>query len=289
MEVAGKENEEVLKELNELSMSNKLHGIFHNIPNEVYHHKDCPGLSKSGLDLIRKSLNHYYCRESKDSKALVFGSAAHTLLLEPHNFESEFIVAPNVNKRTNAGKEEWNEFIKEANGKKVLESSDMETLNRMKESFDKNKIISQLLNDVNIESSCFWTDPKTRVLCKCRPDAYRDDGIIIDLKTTEDASRQSFRKSIVNFNYDKQAAYYLDGLNCIENKFRHFVFIAIEKSPPFGLAIYELDEQSIETGRALYKEDLHKYMVDKRENSFSYPEEIQKINIPAYGFNTESR
>jgi hypothetical protein len=96
------------------------------------------------------------------------------------------------------------------------------------------------------EQSYFWTDVETREECKCRPDWHSADGkIIVDVKTTEDASPGKFlRSSVLGWRYHVQAAFYMQGLPTAEV----FLFVVVEKKPPFAVAVYSLPQKLIDRG-----------------------------------------
>lgn len=137
------------------------------------------------------------------------------------------------------------------------------------------------------EKSVYWNDATTGVLCRCRPDWWRDDNVIVDLKTTEDASPEGFAKSMANYRYDVQAAYYLDGVQAATRKRpKAFVFIAVEKKPPYGVGVYVLDSDSLELGRAQYQHDLRVYAECVRTGEWpGYGDKIQTISLPAWHAN----
>lgn len=137
------------------------------------------------------------------------------------------------------------------------------------------------------EKSVYWNDATTGVLCRCRPDWWRDDNVIVDLKTTEDASPEGFAKSMANYRYDVQAAYYLDGVQAATRKRpKAFVFIAVEKKPPYGVGVYVLDSDSLELGRAQYQHDLRIYAECVRTGEWpGYGDKIQTISLPAWHAN----
>lgn len=137
------------------------------------------------------------------------------------------------------------------------------------------------------EKSVYWNDATTGVLCRCRPDWWRDDNVIVDLKTTEDASPEGFAKSMANYRYDVQAAYYLDGVQQATGKRpKAFVFIAVEKKPPYGVGVYVLDSDSLELGRAQHQHDLRIYAECVRTGEWpGYGDKIQTISLPAWHAN----
>lgn len=101
-------------------------------------------------------------------------------------------------------------------------------------------------------------DAKTGVYCRIRPDFLRiDDGMIVDLKTSIDASAKGFRSSIQKFGYSFQAAMYSAGFEAITGEpLQHFLFAVVEKSPPFAAAVYRLDETALAVGRKQYRKAL---------------------------------
>jgi hypothetical protein len=109
------------------------------LSNEEYH-ADTSAISKSGLDLVHRSPAHYYAAkldpdrpaEKKDTPALRFGRAFHTLVLEPDLFFQEYAVLPEkVDRRTKAGKEAWAEFEAELGGREALTAEDGQRLGAM--------------------------------------------------------------------------------------------------------------------------------------------------------------
>lgn len=146
--------------------------------------------------------------------------------------------------------------------------------------------------------------------------------IIGDLKTTEDASPEGFAKSIANWRYDVQHAYYIDGTRlaleqgkcnppqegtaelsvywtdpvtgvlcrCRPDFWRgypkHFAFIAVEKKPPYAVGVYVLDSEGVDIGRAQYQHDLRIYAECVRTGEWpGYGDKIQTISLPAWHAN----
>jgi len=83
--------------------------------------------------------------------------------------------------------------------------------------------------------------------CKVRPDLYnKDSGIVLDLKTTIDASPKGFAKSVRQYGYLFQAAWYMTALRAMGERPKQFVFLVVEKSAPYATACYTLDNADIE-------------------------------------------
>jgi exodeoxyribonuclease VIII len=140
------------------------------------------------------------------------------------------------------------------------------------------------------ERSVYWLDKATGVLCRCRPDWWvRKRGIILDVKTTEDASPEGFGKSIANWSYDTQDAFYTDGCEAIGEPLRAFLFLAVEKSArvvdgkPLGVGVYQLDDAGRDVGRAKYREDLAVYAQCQATGIWPcYGDNVQAISLPQW-------
>lgn len=110
-------------------------------------------------------------------------------------------------------------------------------------------------------------DPDTGVMCRALVDWMPDvpDGarvLLVDLKTTASAEPTAFAKSMANYGYHQQAAFYLDVLTWLgldHGQPPRFVLVAQEKEPPYLVTIAEPDEQATEWGRELNRMALRTY------------------------------
>ena len=178
------------------------------------------------------------------------------------------------------------EWLANNQGRTVLSQEAWEQLHAMRDAVMEHPAANALLTGIpgKAELSVYWNDPDTGELCRCRPDFWRDDDLLIDLKTTEDASQEGFSKSIANWRYDVQDPYYQDGVQLATGrKPRGFVFIAVEKRPPYAVGVYTLDDESRALGRAQYRADLRRYAACRQANEWpGYGNKIQSICVPAW-------
>jgi hypothetical protein len=192
-----------------------------------------------------------------DSETFAFGRAFHSFTLEGEAaFLLEFVVAPEINKRTNAGKEEFEAFQAANAGKDVITKSEMELILAMSTAVHKHPFAKAILSGGKSEQTVIWTDPDTGINCKCRPDRIPNEssGVLVDLKSTSGAGEYEFGRSVVSYGYARQAAMYLDGVNAATgSNFDAFIFVAVEKTAPFRVETYLLDEDFIGFGRSDYK------------------------------------
>ena len=260
-------------------------GLIPDLPNEQYH--SGPGVSKSQLDQIAKSPAHYqYARTApkKDpTPAQRFGSLAHTMVLEPHKLN--VVVGPSVNKNSN----EWKIFKAgaDAAGAEIVTQEELDTLEGMKAAVYAHPAAAWLLGPGYVEHSAYWIDPATGLLCRFRPDKLRrtEKGVVlVDLKSTEDASEAEFSRSIENFRYHVQAAFYSDGIEqALGERVTAFAFIAVEKKAPYAVACYQLADVDVEDGREAYQNDLFRLKDCLARNEWpAYSPRIETITRPAW-------
>lgn len=171
----------------------------------------------------------------------------------------------------------------------ILNPEQWKTIHAMRDALMAHPAANALLTGIpgKAEKSVYWIDATTGVLCRCRPDWWRDDNLIVDLKTTEDASPEGFARSIAKFRYDVQDAFYTDGVQQATGKRpKAFVFIAVEKKPPYGVGVYVLDAETKDLGRAQYQHDLRVYAECVRTGEWpGYGDKIQTISLPGWHAN----
>ena len=261
-------------------------GLHKDVPYEVYASWDA--LRSSYLSKFKRSPRHalsYRLNPREPSAAMNLGTAIHSAVLEPEMFEKEYAAAPKVDRRTKPGKATWAEFLAQNPKVSVLSSENMDTCLRIRESVWSEPWAEALLGGKGENELCaVWQDPEFKVACKCRVDRFSASrGAIIDLKTTRDASREAFGRAIENYDYHVQAAFYLDGFDAISPHPRTFLWIAIEKEPPYGASVGEADSADLEEGRRRYKAAIGMHLEAERTGVWpGYPSEIQIFQRPPW-------
>lgn len=249
------------------------------------YHAD-PAISKSDLDLINRSPAYYrYVKENpkEQTSAMLLGSVFHKLVLEPETFAAEYAVCPAVDRRTKAGREVYQSFVDDLQeGIEVITDDIYQTAQAMAESVKNHPIAARLLQGGQAETSYFWEE--NGVECKCRPDYLRTDiKSIIDLKSTQNASPESFVKSAYDYRYHVQAAWYLRGLKACGVDAENFIFIAVEKEAPYTVCVYTADDLMIKLGNSEADENLDTFCKCMRsDNWFGYEETpiIHSLSLP---------
>lgn len=251
----------------------------HDISNELYHSSE--GISRSMLMHFKKSPYHYHMRfnnpdfiHPEPTAALIMGDLVHTMILEPHKADDRYIVRPPMDRRTKAGKIEYEKFMCSVSGRKVVDSEMIQQAVDMGVSVRDNNLAQLVLDGSLYEKSIYFTHLETGIQCKVRPDIWRQ-GMVGDLKTTKDASYHSFQRSCFNYGYFLQAGMIHEALKSIIIDLEAFVFIVVEKEPPYAVAVYQLSEECIDHGI----EEFNRLMVELAECK-------ARDSFPSYGFNT---
>lgn len=267
-------------------------GIHYNISNSDYHASK--GVSKSRLDVLARSPAHYFAKyldkdnpkKDEPTAAMIAGTLAHCAILEPDEFGLRYVVLPTgLDRRTKEGKAAFAEL--EASGKEVILEDQYKTAQRQAASVCRLPDIAMALEKGRAEVSAYWTDEKTGLLCKCRPDlvySCEAGDILLDVKTTKDASPREFSRSIANYRYDVQAAFYSDGYALASGRrVLAFIFVAVESEYPHLAAAYQIDEASIMAGREKYRRDLETLKNCHERNEWpGYSTAIEPISLPAW-------
>jgi exodeoxyribonuclease VIII len=252
------------------------------ISNAEYHAD--PAVSASHLHAVAKSPYHYWSRyldpkrsAPEPTAAMRLGSLVHCAVLEPDELAKRYAVC--LPRNTKAGKEMAAEM--EASGIEAVTETDMEQALAMAASVRNHQAAATLLRDGKAEQSFWWDDIPTGLRCKCRPDWYNGT-TIVDLKTTTDASPQGFAKSVAQWRYHVQQAHYLSGTFA-----ERFVFIAVEKTYPYAVGVYELDEAAMLHGASERRVNLQT-IADCRAISEwpGYGNTIQPLSLPAWALGT---
>jgi hypothetical protein len=266
--------------------------IRRDMPSQEYH--AVMAASASRIKEFLRSPAHLKAMDTnpKTSAAFALGEAFHACVLERKRFREEFTSAPDVDRRTAAGKAAWAGFVEQNQGRTVLSAEDYATAWSMAESIERHPTARDLVGGLTErELSIFWTAiwPNGTINCKARIDGYNlEQRCIVDLKSTTDASRPGFTRSVANFSYHIQAAWYIAAMKNAGFDVESMVFVAVEKDRPWGVACYQLNHDAIMEGAMAIASVLPR-MIDcvTRDNWPAYTELIETISLPKWKVSRE--
>ena len=278
-------------------------GMFTGVENDAYH-DDRTRVSKSWLDRVATSplhLKQYLDHGTEKTLALIIGSAVDCLVFEPEKFDKQFIKGSTESKRTKAGKEVWAELINKAEkaGQTIIEVhgqvNHWDECHRMAEAIMGNPKMREILQDGVGQAVFVATDEATGLKIKCKPDNYHEaSNTVCDLKTSVSAAPYEFARSIANYRYHVQDAFYSDIIAQVVGSLPNFFFAVMEKplkgmQPDSGMmAFYELAESEKLAGRDTYQSDLMAIAFAMDTGIWGgYADEVITIERPAWARNRD--
>jgi hypothetical protein len=258
-------------------------GVYADIPATDYHALDA--VSASRLKSLRRSAAHccWEIENPKETDAMLIGEAAHLAVLQPNLLTDRFLPAPDVDRRTKAGKEAWE--AAQSFGATLLKADQWVCVCGMAAAVRAHPAARKLLADEGpVELSILWTDPATGLLCKARLDKhvtkYRT---VFDLKTTTDASPDAFAEGVYRFGYHLQGAHYLYGCERVGIDADIFGIVAVEKDPPHCVAVYQLNHDAILAGEMERERLMGFYAACKASGMWpGYPEKPVELGLKSY-------
>ena len=235
---------------------------------------------------------HEILHPPEPTSAQELGTATHMALLEPERFRHDYAEMPKVDRRTKAGKDAWAEFERAHPGATVISDEDAQHIRGMQGAVEAHPLAVQALRtSPGISEVTFVWERKADGLitpCKGRLDRFckiAGRSVVVDLKTTPDASPRGFARAAANWGYHSQAAFYLDGLGALSGAERAYWIVAVEKESPYGVSVFELDEPSLEQGRREYQRWLWLYREAVASGVWpAYDSGLQSLSIPRWAF-----
>lgn len=256
------------------------------MPEELYHAS--PGLAQSRFKKMGQTPAHFAFHGDypvEPTAAMKLGSALHCAVLEPRIFAERYAVMPNIDKRTNAGKQMWVDWMTENPNRIGIKPEEMEQVRGMAASLDARMTERNLLGSAAKEVSAYWWNDAYGVQCRGRLDALDlERGVILDIKTTDDASEGSFERTLWNFKYHWQLAFYRQGVEAITGvSINHVTIAAIERDPPYACQTFRLMDDVMKRADVEVNDLFSKYRQCLDAGSFpGYPDEIVDLKLPRW-------
>jgi len=265
-------------------------GIHLDVPGEDYYRRTVGEANKGGLDYVSRSLYHYKAwaesKEDKSTPALNFGRALHCSVLEPELFENQWIQLPDFGSmQSSTNRAKFTRWREQRADKDFISTPEYDQISYMQQAVFNHPTASSYISGGDNEVTACWRDELTGLPCKARMDKwFREFGLAVDLKSCLDASPEAFAKAVHAHRYHVQKGHYCNGWAKCGEPIKHFIFIAVEKAPPYAVAVYVLDIASEERGYTLLDRDMRSLFEAVKTNKWpSYnKDETAELRIPAY-------
>ena len=162
----------------------------------------------------------------KPVKAFAFGSALHELILEPQTILD------------------------------LPDNVDLSLVQMLARVARNDRFLSWALRFSKKETVQLWSDPATGLALKSKLDIVHKARLVVDIKSTSCRSFADFMASCNRYDYDRQAAFYLDAIGGTR-----FAFVAVQKVKPYNVWTVEHHTAGsfIESGRKKYRKLLREW------------------------------
>lgn len=266
-------------------------GLHFDVPAADYH--GGVGVSNTMLSDMARSPFHCFAlhldpnrpeRESTDAQSA--GSLAHTVILEPQRFAERYVVRPDgIDYRTNAGKAWRDDAI--AARLEPITADEHDTAICQRDAVMRVATLRKLLASGQAEVSAYWTDQRTGLLCRARPDWLHWTGpkrcVALDIKKTRELTPDAVQRAIASYGYHRQAAHYTNGLRALGIEVEEFVFGFVSASYPFVAAAFVLDDETASQGADEVAELLEKFLYCSEQKTWpAFGDGYQPIGLPAW-------
>lgn len=198
----------------------------------------------SELSKIALSPQHYVAacqRELHDTAPMRFGRLVHTIVLGgPPSavWDGE--------RRGNA----WKEFQAANEGREIVTRKEVDEATRVANAVMSDPVAAPYLvgrTEYGVEWSLFGRK------CATRGIDILGDAFIADLKTTNCAQPDRFRRAALRMGYHAQLAMYRTAAESLGRRINEGILIAVETKPPYAVTVHRLREPALEEGAKILR------------------------------------
>lgn len=231
-----------------------------------------PGIRWSHLSAVLDSplhLRHRIATERTDTAPMRLGRAIHAAVLEPDLFDASAHVVPEGYVTATGGLStakavrEWVESL--GDDPLIVTPAEREACLRIRDAVQAHEDGRVWLREATVrERPVYWTDDSTGIACKAKPDAVCPRlGLLWDLKTTASRggalSLDGIVRTIAQYRYHGQLAYYSRGLAQTGMPVEAFGWIFVESAAPYDVAVVQADDAMVAAGWAMAEQALSRY------------------------------
>jgi len=170
-----------------------------------------------------------------------------------------------------------------SSGRIILEAKQYDLVNAMRDSIMAHPTARAFLeSEGRAENSIFWEIDGIKL--KCRPDwipeVEKFGHVLVDVKKVGDIDH--LHRSISQFRYNVQAAFYSDAYHQLTGNHPRFIFIAVGERRSIGrhpVRVFELPVDWTDDGRSAYQADLE---VVKEMREFGCGLDVEVLQRPRW-------
>lgn len=224
------------------------------------------GINYSTAKTLLRSGAHYQAalaakgKETEDDrKRFIVGSGLHSVVLEGKLLTDLYVQKPDgMSFATKDGKA-W----RAEQTLPIIDGEQVAQINGMTNAISNHSLASSVLKSCQHRELGLQAEVDG-VLCKGLLDALGKDaagnGIIVDLKSTQDASAKEFKRRVEwMFHYDLQARWYQELARNCDHGDCSMLWIVVESEQPHNVMVYQPSAELISSGQRKLEQVLSRY------------------------------
>jgi hypothetical protein len=230
--------------------------------------------------------------------AMRLGTASDIAALQPELYEARVAVWRG---KVRNGKE-WDAFQTENRDKTIITAKQDQAAREMADTVRRHPVAGPFLKRGTSQVTAVWEieEPEAHGLpgyyfrCKGLIDRIvHDEGaaptLLIDLKTSADASPAGFGRTAYNLGYHCQGSWYQTGLALATGtKPLPVMNIVVESEPPYPVSVFYIEARELELGRERWRGWLETLAHCVRENHWpEYLEAPASLELPRFAYPQE--
>ena len=203
------------------------------------------------------------------------GIAAHMAVLEPHEYsERVFHVPFDTYQKAEARQMRDAAYCE---GKTPLKPAERKIVDCVRDAILRRPDVARLFTGGEPEVSVVIED-FGGVRAKARAD-YLPDAGIVDLKTVSCAHPGAVARYAASHGWHLRAAWYSEAFGA-----KPYLFVCVEKTPPYLVEVYELDERALAWGEQVMRRALRLFKLCRENDHWpGYGRDpVTKLSLPTY-------
>lgn len=237
-----------------------------------------PGWRFSHIKEMDKSPLHvqHARRTEDDADHFRIGRALHSLVLEPDTFDGKYVMY--AERRSSKA---WDAFAAEHADKTILTQQAWDDAHFMADAV--RRAVGDMLDNAAAEQVVTWTDEATGLPCKVRRDLLKSR-VLADLKSTRDLDYRRFTNQAASLDYHSQKSFYAEpgGVD-------RCIIIAVEKSAPYDVGVFELDTEALDVGKRRWRKWLDRLAeclaADRWPGRY---DSVQQFSLPSWATDVDN-
>lgn len=266
-------------------------GLYEGVPANEYHAGLVPVADVNGLALkplsstgaktiVRDSPADYLWGLSNRTEKKVFdmGHAAHELILEGG---LKTVTVLDFDSFRSKAAQTARDEVYAAGGTPMLER-DLTAAYAMEKAVRSHELANSLISDGRPEVSALVWDDEYKIWVQARFDWLRNDGLIVDLKTSRSGTPADFNRDIAKFYYHLQASLYLRAAELLGLNPQGWRWVVVQADAPNNVYVIEYSEVDRLTGDQRMHTALRKYADGIHTGVWPAFPDLYLSELPAY-------